>query len=88
MSESQPNEPSPAPKPFRAAAHYYETLIYAVYYAPRGRLRLYMVASELAQRYLYPTDLVVGIIGRKDRANRRSSRAFSPASNSPTTTTA
>ncbi|MCC6123507.1 MAG: alanine-tRNA synthetase second additional domain-containing protein [Pirellulales bacterium] len=37
--------------------------MYAAYYAPRGRLRLYMVASELAHRYLYPTDLVVGIIG-------------------------
>jgi hypothetical protein len=49
--------------PFRAAAHYYETLIYAAYYAPRGRQRLYMVASELAQRYLYPTDLIVGVIG-------------------------
>ncbi len=43
--------------------HYYETLIFAAYYAPRGRQRLYMVASELAQRYLYPTDLIVGIIG-------------------------
>jgi hypothetical protein len=63
MSDKIPTELSPAPKPFRAAAHYYETLTYAIYYAPRGRLRLYMVASELAQRYLYPTDLVVGIIG-------------------------
>lgn len=63
MPDSHQHEPSPSPKPFRAAAHYYETLMYAVYYAPRGRLRLYMVASELAQRYLYPTDLVVGIIG-------------------------
>jgi hypothetical protein len=43
--------------------HYYETLIFAAYYAPRGRQRLYMVASELSQRYLYPTDLIVGIIG-------------------------
>jgi ribosome biogenesis GTPase A len=63
MSDQIPNVPSPAPKPFRASAHYYETLMYAVYYAPRGRMRLYMVASELSQRYLYPTDLVVGIIG-------------------------
>lgn len=63
MADQIPNEPSPAPKPFRATAHYYETLMYAAYYAPRGRLRLYMVASELAHRYLYPTDLVVGIIG-------------------------
>ncbi|MBN2580674.1 MAG: hypothetical protein JXB10_16940 [Pirellulales bacterium] len=62
MTEPTP-ELSPAQKPFRAAAHYYETLIYAAYYAPRGRQRLYMVASELAHRYLYPTDLAVGIIG-------------------------
>jgi hypothetical protein len=53
----------PVQKPFQTSAHYYETLIYAAYYAPRGRQRLYMVASELAQRYLYATDLIVGIIG-------------------------
>lgn len=41
----------------------YETLIYAAYYAPRGRARLYKVASELAQRYLCPSDLIVGVIG-------------------------
>lgn len=40
-----------------------ENLIYANYYAPRGRLRLYKLASELSQRYLYPTDLLIGIIG-------------------------
>jgi GTPase SAR1 family protein len=62
MEESHP-ELNPIRTPFRASAHYYETLIYAAYYAPRGRMRLYMVASELAQRYLYPTDLIVGIIG-------------------------
>jgi GTPase SAR1 family protein len=42
---------------------YHETLIYSTYYAPRGRLRLYMLGSELARRYLYPTDLLIGIIG-------------------------
>lgn len=52
----------PVPRSFKPV-HYYETLIYAAYYAPRGRQRLYMVASELAQRYLYPTDLIVAIIG-------------------------
>jgi tRNA A37 threonylcarbamoyladenosine biosynthesis protein TsaE len=40
-----------------------DTLIYAVYYAPRGRYRLYMVASEIARRYLTPTDYLIGIIG-------------------------
>jgi len=58
-----PIDPSVIPTAFRGVAHQYETLIYAVYYAPRGRQRLYMVAGELAHRYLYPTDLIVGIIG-------------------------
>jgi hypothetical protein len=40
-----------------------ETLLYAVYYAPRGSNRLYMVAAELAQKYLTPTDLIIGILG-------------------------
>jgi len=35
----------------------------ACYYAPRGRKRLYQLGSELSQRYLYPNDLLVGIIG-------------------------
>ena len=48
---------------FQGAAHQDEMLIYAVYSAPRGRQRLYLVAAQLAQRYLYPSDLVVGIIG-------------------------
>ena len=39
------------------------TLIYAVYYAPRGRLRLYRLGQDIAQRHLYPTDLLVGVIG-------------------------
>ncbi len=42
-----------------------DTLIYAVYYAPRGRYRLYMVASEIARRYLTPTDFLIGIIGEE-----------------------
>jgi len=42
-----------------------DTLIYAVYYAPRGRYRLYMVASEIARRYLSPTDYLIGIIGEE-----------------------
>jgi GTPase SAR1 family protein len=40
-----------------------ETLLYAAYYAPRGSYRLYMVAAELAQKYLTPTDLIIGIMG-------------------------
>ncbi|OGS27604.1 MAG: lantibiotic ABC transporter [Elusimicrobia bacterium RIFOXYB2_FULL_48_7] len=37
--------------------------MYANYYAPRGRNRLYILGSELSQRYIYPTDLLIGIIG-------------------------
>ncbi len=48
---------------FRDIAHYDETLMYATYYAPLARRRLYMLGSELSQRYLYPTDLLIGIIG-------------------------
>ena len=40
-----------------------ETLIYAVYYAPRGRLRLYRLGGDIAQRHLLPTDLLIGVIG-------------------------
>lgn len=46
-----------------APSYYSETLIYATYYAPRGRQRLYMLGAELSHRYLYPSDLIVGIIG-------------------------
>ncbi len=41
----------------------FETMIYSAYYAPRGRQRLYMLAGELSSRYLYPNDLLIGIIG-------------------------
>jgi GTPase SAR1 family protein len=42
---------------------HFETLIYSVYYAPRGRPRLYVLADQLANRYLTPSDLLIGIIG-------------------------
>ena len=34
----------------------HETLIYAVYYAPRGRMRLYKLGREIAERHLLPAD--------------------------------
>jgi hypothetical protein len=40
-----------------------ETLLFSVYYAPRGRIRLYKVAGEISQKHLLPTDLLIGIIG-------------------------
>jgi len=40
-----------------------ENLRFAVYYAPRGRYRLYILGSQLAEKFLYPTDYLIGIIG-------------------------
>ncbi len=40
-----------------------ETLIFSTYYAPRGRRRLYTLGKELSERYLYPSDLLIGVIG-------------------------
>ncbi|MDD4318381.1 MAG: hypothetical protein PHV75_07665 [Victivallaceae bacterium] len=38
-------------------------LISAVYHAPRGRSRLYNLGCMLSQRYLHPSDLLIGVIG-------------------------
>ncbi len=48
---------------YRTNATHRETLVYATYYAPHGRVRLYNVARELSEKYLSPTDLLIGIIG-------------------------
>ena len=40
-----------------------DTLIYASYYAPRGRKRMYILGGQLSKTYLYPSDLIIGIIG-------------------------
>ncbi|NLG66693.1 MAG: alanine-tRNA synthetase second additional domain-containing protein [Actinobacteria bacterium] len=40
-----------------------ECLSYAVYYAPRGRPRLLLLGEAIAQRYLEPTDHLIGVIG-------------------------
>lgn len=45
------------------ASVWYETLIFAAYYAPRGRQRLYRVSGGLSQRYLTSSDLLIGVIG-------------------------
>lgn len=47
------------------AGSLHETLIYAVYYAPRGRKRLYRLGHEVAQRHLFPDDLLIGVIGEQ-----------------------
>ena len=40
-----------------------DPLMYVVYYAPRGRPRLYGLGREIGQRHLLPADLLIGIIG-------------------------
>jgi hypothetical protein len=40
-----------------------ECLSFAVYYAPRGRPRLLMLGQNIAQRYLDPNDLLIGVMG-------------------------
>ena len=40
-----------------------DNLSRSIYYAPRGRYRMYTLGSELSRLYLHPTDLLVGIIG-------------------------
>lgn len=40
-----------------------DNLRMSIYYAPRGRFRLFILGSELSQKYLTPTDLLVGVIG-------------------------
>lgn len=40
-----------------------ETLIHAVYFAPRGRQRLQLLGNHLAVRYLSPEDRLIGFVG-------------------------
>lgn len=40
-----------------------ETLIHAMYFAPRGKARLQMLGNHLSQRYLSPTDRLIGFVG-------------------------
>ena len=40
-----------------------ETLMYAVYFAPRGKNRLLNLGHEIAQKYLSPLDNLIGVIG-------------------------
>ncbi|EAX47772.1 conserved hypothetical protein [Thermosinus carboxydivorans Nor1] len=40
-----------------------EQLMYASYFAPRGRNRMYILGEQLGERYLSPLDRLIGIIG-------------------------
>lgn len=41
----------------------HETLMYAVYFAPRGKMRLLSLGHQLAQRHLSALDKLIGFIG-------------------------
>ena len=41
----------------------HESLMYAVYFAPRGKLRLLNIGHEISQRHLSPLDKLIGFIG-------------------------
>jgi tRNA A37 threonylcarbamoyladenosine biosynthesis protein TsaE len=40
-----------------------ESLMYAVYFAPRGKVRLLQLGYQLGQRHLSPLDKLIGVIG-------------------------
>lgn len=40
-----------------------EQLMYASYFAPRGRNRMYILGQQVSERYLSPLDRLIGIIG-------------------------
>lgn len=40
-----------------------DQLMYASYFAPRGRNRLYSLGQQLSERYLSPLDQLIGIVG-------------------------
>lgn len=40
-----------------------EQLMYATYFAPRGRNRMYLLGRQISERYLSPLDQLVGVVG-------------------------
>ncbi len=56
----------------------HENLMYATYYAPRGRIRMYMLGSALSQAYLTPNDLLIGIIGAEGSGKSTLIKALFP----------
>jgi hypothetical protein len=41
----------------------HEQLMYASYFAPRGRNRMYVLGRQISERYLSPLDQLVGVVG-------------------------
>lgn len=56
----------------------HDNLMYAAYYAPRGRMRMYMLGGALSQRYLTPNDLLVGVIGAEGSGKSTLIKALFP----------
>ncbi len=55
-----------------------DNLIVARYYAPRGRKRLYIIGGQLSQRYLDPSDLLIGVIGAEGSGKSTLIKALFP----------
>ena len=36
---------------------------YTIFFAPRGRKRIFELGMQIAQQYLSPTDQIIGLIG-------------------------
>lgn len=43
--------------------HLLDNHLYSVFFAPRGNARMLQLGREIAQQYLSPTDLLIGIVG-------------------------
>jgi len=56
----------------------HDNLMYATYYAPRGRIRMYMLGGALSQRYLTPQDLLIGVIGAEGSGKSTLIKALFP----------
>jgi len=41
----------------------HEQLMYASYFAPRGRNRMYILGQQVSERYLSPLDRLIGVVG-------------------------
>ena len=41
----------------------HEQLMYASYFAPRGRNRMYVLGQQISERYLSPLDRLIGVVG-------------------------
>lgn len=46
-----------------AISQIHESLIYSVYFAPRGKKRILQLGHQMAQRYLSPMDGLIGFVG-------------------------